>query len=466
MASTSTNSNITRSPDIVVNGDTFRRTIALSNICASILNPDSHGGSENVNQKIADILNYCMKDVNKFYHHILKPLYHSLQAMPIHSVLYYLETSQINQRIDSNSMGSSSSMDIAEDSSIHTESVNYSNLSGMKGIEYQISLIQECLREKESNDDSQSYSQRVLSSSSIIEFITQKSTQNALFNLISAVRQGNVPSITNDHMAVSTVIRIYNKILMNLPTLAFMTKEISSIKGIDEPIKSEPLSLGFSVSLLNSMAFTNPTFPLSRRLWLYVDDKVPDRLIHNYINQSNNDNNAENDDCDSIQSAFYLFSIVYHQQLSAMDDKEFFSESNHTNSLSMDDLRKLIQSLKSLLSKVFFKSPLTIHESKTNYLSSFKTSKDINIQNDLYHYTTIFVLCKLFNDIFARQERRHFTPDSYWQLSSINLLDFTPSPINPAGKNMTSGSSAESFLHVHVYKYRSNVGNQLWLQKS
>ena len=128
--------------------------------------------------------------------------------------------------------------------------------------------------------------------------------------------------------------------------------------------------------------------------------------------------------CQGVSEAFYLLVAVLCQQLSTTDDQDFFDVQLI---LPLTDIVELVELLKRHLHRLYCVSPAPISASTTTYrpANSKNSSEQVSHQaNDLmltrlqYQY-----LCtRLFNALFARNERRPFIGPQNWQWANVNVV--------------------------------------------
>lgn len=220
----------------------------------------------------------------------------------------------------------------------------------------------------------------------------------------------------------------------------------------------DPLNRNFSVhnSVLNTLAFSRSRDPLSGQLWglllrhfgssgvwteaLAVHDDCHlnqiqrlrmtatgdapsvissssrrDSSSNSYLMLESAAQNAGitvNELCVGASNVFTLFCAVYLHQLAATDDEELFSS---THSLSSQDLQLLVVVLKEHLNKLFVSSYLPFDLDK----DTKQTARNKLLLDRLFRQTT-FV--KLWGALYARNERRPFYPQQFWQVIYIFVI--------------------------------------------
>ena len=128
--------------------------------------------------------------------------------------------------------------------------------------------------------------------------------------------------------------------------------------------------------------------------------------------------------CQGVSEAFYLLVAVLCQQLSTTDDQDFFDAQLI---LPLTDIVELVELLKRHLHRLYCVSPAPMSASTTTYrpANSKSSLEQVSHQaNDLmltrlqYQY-----LCaRLFNALFARNERRPFIGPQNWQWANVNVV--------------------------------------------
>jgi hypothetical protein len=179
------------------------------------------------------------------------------------------------------------------------------------------------------------------------------------------------------------------------------------------PLSIEEVHLkraSISKSILNSLAFSRPSNPLTKRLWRFLktcgleslEESVQSLLdsnsgafvsnTHQSIHRLSIDVNIDASVLkDGLCNSFYILCIVMSHQLTAIDDEEFFEEQQV---MQLEDIKCLIDLLKKCLQKMYLTTPI------------FEMTDNSKLK--LVRATLLEAMTSLFNGLYSRHERRAF----------------------------------------------------------
>ena len=227
-------------------------------------------------------------------------------------------------------------------------------------------------------------------------------------------------SAAGDGISKSNVSPILKIITIYSGNMNFITiiKFVHIILFFTDVLMACPLSIeevhlkraSISKSILNSLAFSRPSNPLTKRLWRFLktcgleslEESVQSLLdsnsgafvsnTHQSIHRLSIDVNIDASVLkDGLCNSFYILCIVMSHQLTAIDDEEFFEEQQV---MQLEDIKCLIDLLKKCLQKMYLTTPI------------FEMTDNSKLK--LVRATLLEAMTSLFNGLYSRHERRAF----------------------------------------------------------
>ena len=151
--------------------------------------------------------------------------------------------------------------------------------------------------------------------------------------------------------------------------------------------------------------------------------------------------------CQGASEVFYLLVAVLCQQLSTTDDQDFFDAQLI---LPLTDIVELVELLKRHLHRLYCVSPAPMSASSTYRPANSKSiSEQVSHQANVLMLTRLqyqYLCTRLFNALFARNERRPFIGPQNWQWANVNVVALDLERKTQEYLNRQSDGDAEGFV--------------------
>lgn len=307
--------------------------------------------------------------------------------------------------------------------------VDYVQAAGWKKLEYRVAglcrsiaalqdrAIAEASGKSGQAPGGQQLRQKLLGGRSSLEgLVASLTTKELITALTGAIGPDHAPGGPSTDAAVRAV-ELYTQLLLAFPT------EMGGARGGHS--RNAVLTADGKASLLITLAFVHPAAPLSRRLWLFIQQRYTAQVeaMLTYDDASLLSTKAFAEGAlpaevayQQLLSALYLFCAVFLQQLAAVDDETLLEQDKI---FTVPELCGMVVFLKRWLYKLYWSDPLfDIHSSFYHVPASGCTGLRLLKLHCQLSAT------RLFNHLCCRNERRPFLSPEDWgwgQMSGFDL---------------------------------------------
>lgn len=310
---------------------------------------------------------------------------------------------------------------------------DYVQAAGWKKLEYRVAglsrsiaalqdrAIVEISRKGAHGRGGQALRQQLLNGGSSLEgLVTVLTTKELVTALSSAIGQAGASAVitTPSTDAAVRAVELYTQLLQAFPT------EVGGVRAGQN--RSTVLTADGKASLLITLAFVNPAAPLSRRLWLFIQQRYATQVeaMLTYDDACLLNVKAFTEAAlpaevayTQLLSALYLFCAVFLQQLAAVDDETLLEQDKI---FTVPELRNITVFLKRWLYKLYWSDPLfDIHSSFHHVPPSGCTALRLLKLHCQLSAT------RLFNHLCTRNERRPFLSSEDWGWAQMSGFDLT-----------------------------------------